>query len=447
MSRSALAALAALVIGFGFGWLFARLVDGGERPARAVVTVEPSSEASVEAQAKAGAPARRPPASAQQRRPRPSSVARSAEPELESGSSELFGSLEAAWRAGRLGNDEALLAWIVRGHLEAHDPRAAFALLERQAARSAALYRETAAEFLAQGDRVRALASFLRALDLDPGDREALHALVRLAPDEALTRLPALAQADVFGRKAWADLANELARQGQTQEALGLANQILAADPNDDSALALLGKLDPQGAEALLRARLAAGEDDVRTTGQLANLLEREARGPEAARLIVDVLERSSATEADVGLLPWSLIGASVTDAHDWFLEAYPLDQVDPAGMQLWGLTGDAFLEAGDLEGALDAWERAVLVAPSDPSEWIASLREHAPERLVGLLERRVRAQADAESRGLLGDALWNAQRQREALEAWSSARRLDPEDGRWQERLDAVAAGRSPLE
>lgn len=198
---------------------------------------------------------------------------------------------------------------------------------------------------------------------------------------------------------------------GREDEALAIARERLAWNPNDESALDLLCSLDLAAGEAHLRRLIEARDPQNDWTRKLIGLLNENGRTAEAAEWLSRLQESGK-----------------------------PVYSGD------WGSLADAYLAAGDNASAVEAWLAALELESGDPDPWTGPLMQHAPGKLLSALESRVASGEHDEYWGALGDARWASGSRDGALEAWKQAAALDPSDGEWASKLTLAAAGKDPL-
>jgi tetratricopeptide (TPR) repeat protein len=330
-------------------------------------------------------------------------------------------------------------AWFMTtAYVQAERSHEALAMLERLEVTDGDLYATAASGLEQAGDPAAAAQALERGLALDSSSTELANRLVGLDPARAVAALDrALAAEEPPGAPAKRlSRAGALLALGREAEARVALDGLVADDPSDVGVLEALGRIDPVRAEALLRARMAAGDD---AGVPLARLLASQGRSAEAAALYQDLLAgdpnhagaRVELLELDPELAFQSIQRAAQQQARD---------------PELWYTLGEQWLARGDPQQAIEAWLGAFEREPGN-SEWEQRLLEHAPARLIAAYEAGVRGSDDDELWGDLADTYWRQGRVSDARAAWQRAARLDPGDGEWSGKLAALAAGQDPLE
>jgi tetratricopeptide (TPR) repeat protein len=307
-------------------------------------------------------------------------------------------------------------SWLAFAYLRGGDPHGALALLERCDSKDANAWWNVAQMLANSGDRVAQERALSRALALMPENQAFVASLAQIDPSRAVGFFRAqLAQQEPPGdpelRK---QLAQSLANMGHGAEAQVLLAGILNENPEDVEALRLLGLVDPVGATARIEELMAKADDPSGWRTLLANLYIERGDFAAAERLI------ASAERAGQTIAP-----------------------------EEWGQVADTLMETGKTSSAVEAWSRAIALEHGDPDQWVNALTQYAPDKLVSLLEMRVRSDEvdNDEYWGSLADAYWRAGRKLDAQGAWERARSLDPKDDEWPMRLAAIAAGEDPYQ
>jgi tetratricopeptide (TPR) repeat protein len=208
-------------------------------------------------------------------------------------------------------------------------------------------------------------------------------------------------------------LARALAAGGSADEARAMIEAMVAEDPQDLEAIAMLAEFDPARALALLEQGFAGMEDRAEMRVAMLDILI----GTGNAAAAVEVLERFER-------------------------EGQPIDPNE------WGMVAEAWLSEGDETRGITAMQRALSHEHGDPDAWVHRLEELAPEALLRELERRI---ASDEARndeywGSLADSYWSFGRHADARAAWERAYELDADDNEWPARLEALREGRDPF-
>lgn len=292
------------------------------------------------------------------------------------------------------------------------------------------------------GDPGGAAQAYRIALGNEPGDWDLLQCLMRVAPEEALAEVEAYASE--FGldddQGTAMQRAVALLATGRADEALGIFDALIAANPADEFLWGELVQRAPAAAEQRLRARLAgaAGDELASTRLMLANLLMSSGRQDEAAELLGTALaERPDDLEA-LGLL----LDADLTRGREVLrarLETQP-------SADLWAAYGESLLRDEALrEQATQAFWRAHELEPE--AGWDYQLLQLAPAEVGPLLEQRAAANDDDELLGDVADAYWRIGRRDEAIALWERAHRIDRGDGEWTGKLHQARRGMDPFD
>lgn len=351
---------------------------------------------------------------------------------------ELLALVSSGWKCPT----DSLVRRLVQGHLEQGDPQAAFLAVQRFAPDSDALFNIVGLGFLKSGDESAARLAYRTAVELNPIDQHYVGALQLLDPELAAELMRnALASDQAQGCAGLeANLAGALRAMGDVDGALAAIRRglELSASPR---LMKLLAELDPLDAELRLREKVEDGGRS-RDYQELASLIAEQGRREEAALL----LQRGLESQMPSKNLLQALVELDASRAYDHLVATAPDDRLDQSAANRWSKLAYALLNQEDRERAADAWCRAILAAEYDPGGYVDSLREHAPKRLIPVLERRVQLREHDEFLGSLGDAYWRADRYEEAANAWARALALDPGDDEWRAKVAAVRDGRDPL-
>jgi len=336
---------------------------------------------------------------------------------------------------------------LVTALLEAGDPLGALELLDRYESGSGALYSRVASGLGSAGLDAMAARTWEHVLELAPGDATALARVVASNPLRAVEILRAGLQEGAGRPDLVRSLAEVLLKVGELGEAREIALEILRTSPTDLRALAVLTTADPLVAETRLRERLEderlPATDARSMSGLLARMLAAQQREDEAADLLV---ARIDAGEEYSGLR-WTLIELQPVRAFEYLSRTLPVDGTGTIVCDLWDSNGDALSEAGYEELATEAWVRALETGLPYVEDVLDKLYVLAPDRVMPALARRLREAPTSELWGALGDARWSAGRASEAIDAWTEAGSLNPEQEWWLEQVAAARAGRDPLE
>jgi tetratricopeptide (TPR) repeat protein len=354
--------------------------------------------------------------------------------------------LERARSAG-LVDDAQLAAAYVEALLSRKMPAEAFEFLRRhevdevrllaRVAESAARLEltELAAEVYATALRLQPEGVIARKLgNLDP-------ARLVTELDLLVTHTGRALRGDLAEARGWA-----LTRLGRVAEARAIALDLLVRRPDDSQALQLLAQVDPAEAEARLRGLAETDARNPTWVTRLAYLLEDRGAGAEAEGLLLGYMS-DRADEAQVSYALHALMNTVPDAAYRWMADTAAIDgRAYDAGE--WEYVADCLADRGRVDLAVDAWSRALSEETEIPDESVRDgLREHAPGRLLAILEGRVSSGAPVEFHGALADEYWAAGRREDARAMWERAHELDPAASWWTRRLEQLAAGADPME
>jgi len=324
---------------------------------------------------------------------------------------ELLGARERGWIG-----DRELADFLARASLGQGDAQRAFELLSAYGSQDFGLWWSVAQTLGQQGDRAGQRAALLAALERWPEHQPLIDQLTGVDPAAAIALLrEQLARQEAPGDPGLrARLARALVAGSGREEARALVEAMVAENPQDVGALAMLAEFDPARALALLESGFA------------------EAEEPDAMR----------AAMLDI------LIGSGNPDAAASVLERFEREghELDP---NEWGMVAEAWLSNGDAARGTAALQRALVHEHGDPDSWVHRLEELAPEALLASLERRIAGDEalNDEYWGSLADSYWSFGRHADARAAWERAYELDRDDNEWPARLEALRAGRDPYD
>lgn len=245
-------------------------------------------------------------------------------------------------------------------------------------------------------------------------------------------------------QQLWAQVLGE---GGRREEARGTLMDLLQ-DPNQASqALRQLAELDPEAAEAELRARLEGNENPGDLRQQLMSLLIGQGRTDEALELLEGALDSGS---SDIN----ALLGKALSDLPpeviaerlgDWMERANSNDQ------GLWNTVAQHLLNAGDLAGAtehfMEGWERSANASGNWLNSLPEQLLEHDPGAVMQTLDRlRDVAGTRDELWGDIADHYWRLGQTELARDAWARASEIDPGDGEWTGKISKFDSGINPV-
>lgn len=252
---------------------------------------------------------------------------------------------------------------------------------------------------------------FVLALALDPNLHQARTLWAQALTqgdrlDDALRVLRDVPSSSAFYSGARGQMANILQRQDRTEEALKIAAEALAANPERGLSLQVadLYRALERHAEAeailtrIIDADQAEGRADWRVIFVRGAARERQSNFAAAEADLKRALELQPENATVLNYLGYSWIdrGINLEQGFDLIRKAVALE---PESGQIVDSLGWAHYRLGQYEEAVDYLERAVALEPGDPV-----LNDH------------------------LGDAYWKAGRQTEAGFQWRRALKLDPE-------------------
>ena len=119
-----------------------------------------------------------------------------------------------------------------------------------------------------------------------------------------------------------------------------------------------------------------------------------------------------------------------------------------PGDDEIWGDLGDELARRGQTDKALQAYQYALRLDPTD-NEWISAMVQlGAEDAVLEALQQRVQAQPqDDEAMGDYADILRSLGRHEESCLAYQRARQLDPTDSEWIDAVSRCSMGAVPLE
>lgn len=336
-------------------------------------------------------------------------------PELSGLAGGLIEEFLRAHERGLIG-DQELAAMLVRTYLANGESQLALELLRAYGSEDLGLWWAVAQALGGQGDRAGQREVLLAALEHWPDQQALIDQLIVVDPAAAIARLRALlaSQSPPGDLELRGRLARALAAGGGRDEARALVEALLAENPGNVEAIAMMAEFDPARALTLLESGFAGSDEpEVMRAAMLDILLG--TGNPAAAANVLERFEREG-------------------------------QAVDPSE---WGMVAEAWLSNGDTVRGTAAMQRALAQEHGDPDSWVHSLEELAPDELHAALERRVASDEalNDEYWGSLADSYWRAGRPADARAAWERAYELDREDGEWPARLEALRAGRDPYD
>lgn len=267
-----------------------------------------------------------------------------------------------------------------------------------------------AAALMYQTDDDLSAVYFVLALALDP-ELDVARTLWAQALDnaerwdDAARVLNAVKASSPYYPNARGQLAGVLHRAGRSDEALEVAAEAIAGNPDrglklqlSDLYMALERYDDAEGVlTEIINADAAAGREDWRVLFSRGASRERQGNWPEAETDLKRALELRPDSAMVLNYLGYSWVdrGERLEEAFEMIRRAVMLE---PRSGHIVDSLGWAYYRLGDYETAVDYLERAVELLPSDPI-----LNDH------------------------LGDAYWRTGRRLEAGFQWRRALSLDP--------------------
>lgn len=310
---------------------------------------------------------------------------------------------------------------------------------------------------LQRGDRALATRVYLLGLQRTPDALSLVHALLDLDPgaalaviDEELARRPGEPEL----REQWhAQRVALLLAAGRREEALPLIDKLITdgdmgGDDEDEGFdfWELLIRHDPGAALERLRVQLGKADDESRSAWELRVARATRIHGDVAAarRMLLEQLARQPDHDAALDELGEFDRAAAIAHAkarvtaddsrETWQRLAHQYE----AGKR----TDDA------VAAYWEAWQRDLT------SELHDKLLELDPQRnlepVLRLAREKLAGHKDELCGEVLGDAakvLWRSGQRQRAIALWQEARRRDPEDSEWPDRLRRATAGQNPLD
>lgn len=292
-----------------------------------------------------------------------------------------------------------------------------------------------------------AAQAYARALSIDPDHSAAREALSR-AGGGVLTELEREALANPNDDELWGDVGDEYAMRGNTERALHFYLYALRLDPSDGE---WQRKVAETGGIDEIQELISLDEQDDESLGDMADMLRAADREEQACAYY------ARANELDPG-------------DSEWIEGLRPCPQVPVGGegdygVSMGGALGAPFdhggggptlldrgrqaLAVGAADQARTYFERALLENPGD-REALLGVMALTQKTAVEVLEQLAERTPDNdEVFGDLADAYAAEGRFREAIEAYGTANRLDPDDSEWTGKLailvHAVPEGERP--
>ena len=305
---------------------------------------------------------------------------------------------------------------------------------------------DSTAAWMALGDayhrahaKKKARSAYTKVLAINPEMDAARVALHELQPSNRVGRLERKALKDPTNDEIWGDVADELVMAGEIDKAMRYYVHALRIDPTDEEWINKVMELG--GEEVLLglyKDQVHAQPNNDELMGDYADLLTFLGRRDEAC------MAYQRAQQLDPEDSEWNdrvaecagsgqvdgSTASSLIEALEGRLEA------EPENDELLGTIGDTLLGAGDTEGALEHYRKALAIDPGD-SEWLDKVVALSGQpKLDILLELTEENSADDELWGNLGDVYLDLGMRDRAREAYRKAHALDSEDSEWERKL-----------
>jgi tetratricopeptide (TPR) repeat protein len=289
---------------------------------------------------------------------------------------------------------------------------------------------DSTAAWMALGDayarahaKKKARSAYTKVLAIDPELHAARQALSELQPKNRVSRLERKALRDPTNDEIWGDVAlridptdeewiSKVMELGGEEVLLGLYKDQMHAQPNNDELmgdyadlLMFLGRRD-EACMAYQRAQQLDPEDSEwgDRVAECSGHGAAGAAGVEGATSLLAVLEARIENE--------------------------------PQNDELLGTMGDTLLSAGDAEGALVHYRKALAIDPGD-SEWLDKVVALSGQpKLDILLQLTEENSANDELWGNLGDVYLDLGMRDQARDAYRKAATLDPSDSEWARKL-----------
>ncbi|MGC8875026.1 MAG: tetratricopeptide repeat protein, partial [Chloroflexia bacterium] len=363
------------------------------------------------------------------------------------------------WQAGR--EVEAIARWEQAGAAELVLDQANLLLFRGELSTGAALCQAVLTFVPTSARAYFLLGQARRYQGNEEGARQAWEEAVRLDPDNRAAQLELglwyeahgdtetayvhLQQADpaeathILWQRIWPYFNG-----GNEQAGLAALDLILRLAPTDANAWVVkasrlrMAHRDAD-AQATLEELWRVAPGDIRYYLEHAQLLDSQGRGKEALADLEEAV-RLAPRSAEA----WFLLGQmrrKYSGQRQGAIEA--LEQAVSLHPNAWYATelGNAYREAGDLDAAVAAWERAVTLPGCNAhSWWTLGQGYEAQERWKDSAEAYARAvlldPQNADLYALLARAYTQAGERAQAIAAWESALALRPGVPTWQEAL-----------
>ncbi len=360
---------------------------------------------------------------------------------------ELFAEFERMFHSGAFrdlyGDDpDSLFSFLIDTWVSSGHPGEALALLQRFDVQTeySGYAQHIGSQLLEQGDRSRARDAFLMSLRGGNHDWDLIGQLMELDPAEALRQLQ---QVDGEVEGIAAQRALLLLATGETEAGLAAFDALVEAGDVPNSAWEQLVQRSPTEAEARLLARLEADGQTMDSDQkawlqmQVAQSQQNQGRGGDARDTVLALLGE----QPENG---WAINRLAELDrdrALSWLQDRARTSPTDT----ILGNLGAQLQAAGRTQEALDAYWRAIDMAGGQ-SNWNYRVLQLDPIGSADRLGQVAERTHDDELFGDIADALWQSGNKTRAYQLWRRALELDPTDGEWINKVNAVDEGREPM-
>ncbi len=236
----------------------------------------------------------------------------------------------------------------------------------------------------------------------------------------------------------WGDLGDALVEAGDGG-AVDAFLRALALDPADEEWVNQVGESDPLRGLAIIEAALEEMPNDAELLASLANL-HRAAGSPGAA---FEAYERAF-RETEGGDWADALVAIDPGRAATLFREAL---ERDAERADLWQPLAVAHGLSGNPQAAIEAVGEAI-AAGHDPTGTYEALVLHDPSSAIPVIETVLGEQPENDELwGDLGDAYFALGRPQEALDRYRRAHELDEEDEEWSDAIAMLTGESVPMD
>jgi cytochrome c-type biogenesis protein CcmH/NrfG len=308
---------------------------------------------------------------------------------------------------------------------------------------------DSTAAWMALGDayarahaKKKARSAYTKVLAIDPELHAARQALSELQPKNRVSRLERKALRDPTNDEIWGDVADELVMAGDIDKALRYYVHALRIDPTDEEWISKVMELG--GEEVLLglyKDQMHAQPNNDELMGDYADLLMFLGRRDEAC-MAYQRAQQLDPEDSEWGDRVAECSGhgaagaAGVEGATSLLAVLEARIENEPQNDELLGTMGDTLLSAGDAEGALVHYRKALAIDPGD-SEWLDKVVALSGQpKLDILLQLTEENSANDELWGNLGDVYLDLGMRDQARDAYRKAATLDPSDSEWARKL-----------